>query len=192
MHGVSLICVFRSINRYLLVALLSVPILWGCGPRRIESSKVPVNEYQGEEMLELNRKHTNKLTQMVMDLATARGWNIRQTGTGLFYEIVEQYPDVANIKTGMVFQVNMTTNILYPSGYQIEPTRQITTIRLGSTPLLRGFEEGLQLLHSGDSARLVLLPHLAYGLTGDESIPPGAVLLIEMRVSDVEDLNKNN
>jgi FKBP-type peptidyl-prolyl cis-trans isomerase len=54
------------------------------------------------------------------------------------------------------------------------------------SPAERGLHEAVQLLAKGDSARIILPPHLAYGLAGDgEKIPGRAILWCEIRIDSV-------
>jgi FKBP-type peptidyl-prolyl cis-trans isomerase len=51
-----------------------------------------------------------------------------------------------------------------------------------------GLDEGIRLLHSGDKARFILPPHLAYGLIGDENkIPARSVIVYDLTVLSVDD-----
>jgi FKBP-type peptidyl-prolyl cis-trans isomerase len=46
-----------------------------------------------------------------------------------------------------------------------------------------GLHEAVQLLHQGDSARLVLPPHLGFGMVGDgNKIPPRAILVYMIKI----------
>lgn len=56
-------------------------------------------------------------------------------------------------------------------------------IRLGSTPLIEGWTEGVEGMRTGERRMLVIPPELAYGDTGAGGvIPPGAVLVFEVEL----------
>jgi len=181
-----------EVFKHLVVFTISACLLVSCGPRRIESHEESDRINRGDALIEINRTRTMILADRVRELADRSGWNLSQTGSGLFYEILENNPQNLELRNDMVIAAKMTTRILYPSDYQYDPIIQDTMIRLGSTPLISGLNEGLQLMHVADSARFILLPHLGYGLTGEGKIPPGAVLLIELRVSDAFKVNDKN
>ena len=49
-----------------------------------------------------------------------------------------------------------------------------------------GLHEAMKFLHPGDSARIVIPPQRAFGLTGDGNlIPPRAILVYEIRIDSV-------
>ena len=53
-----------------------------------------------------------------------------------------------------------------------------------------GLHEAVKLLHPGDSARLVLPPHLAFGLMGDGNrIPKRATLVYHLKIVSVVSQN---
>lgn len=52
-----------------------------------------------------------------------------------------------------------------------------------------GLEEGILMLRTGDKARFILPPHLAYGLFGDEEkILPRSTIVYEVKVIEISDL----
>ena len=58
---------------------------------------------------------------------------------------------------------------------------------LGTGQVLRGWDEGFMLLNKGTRARLVIPPSLGYGDRGYGPIPPGATLIFDVELIDVND-----
>ena len=59
---------------------------------------------------------------------------------------------------------------------------------VGADNVETGLHEGIQYLHVGDRATLILPSHLAHGLIGDESkIPPKASVIYELELLSVKD-----
>ncbi|MGK0253686.1 MAG: peptidyl-prolyl cis-trans isomerase A (cyclophilin A), partial [Mariniflexile sp.] len=52
--------------------------------------------------------------------------------------------------------------------------------------MIAGFKEGLQQLSVGDKATLFIPYHLAYGETGNRSIPPKANLIFEVEIIELQ------
>ena len=66
--------------------------------------------------------------------------------------------------------------------YETDTTNPVA-FKLGEGMQIRGLEEGIMTMIPGESARLIIPNHLAYGLRGDgEKIPPGAALFIDVKL----------
>ena len=58
---------------------------------------------------------------------------------------------------------------------------------LGMGRVIKGWDEGIQLLKVGDKARFVIPSHLAYGSQGAGGvIPPDATLIFDVELMDVK------
>jgi len=57
---------------------------------------------------------------------------------------------------------------------------------VGQGQVIPGWDEGLQLIGEGESARFIILPHLAYGDRGAGGmIPPNAILIFDVTLSKI-------
>ena len=57
---------------------------------------------------------------------------------------------------------------------------------VGEGKVIKGWDEGFQMLHKGDKAVLVIPPDLGYGEMGNGKIQPNAILVFEVELLDVE------
>lgn len=72
-----------------------------------------------------------------------------------------------------------------PSGYEFDSSAggDPIAIRLGATPLIEGWTEGLEGMRPGEHRMLVIPPDLAYGDMGAGGvIPPGAALVFQVEL----------
>jgi peptidylprolyl isomerase len=58
--------------------------------------------------------------------------------------------------------------------------------RLGGNEVIRGWNEGIAGMRRGGVRRLVVPPHLAYGSRGRGDVPPGATLVFQVELVDVD------
>jgi len=58
---------------------------------------------------------------------------------------------------------------------------------VGSSIVESGLDEGVKYLQQGDKAKIILPPHLAHGLLGDENkIPARSIILFDIEIIDVK------
>lgn len=90
--------------------------------------------------------------------------------------------------TGAVVTRGRTAVVRYtgwlPSGKEFDSGE--VSVSVGSRQTIAAWEEALLGMRVGGKRRIVTPPNLAYGARGTGPIPPNAVLVFEMEVTDVE------
>lgn len=109
---------------------------------------------------------------------------MKQIPSGLFYQILEQgnggLPKIGDV-VSVHYEGSLTNGNVFDSSYsRNEPIE----FPLGKGRVIKGWDEGIALLHEGDKARFLIPPALGYGTygAGDGIIPPNAWLLFDVEL----------
>ena len=95
-------------------------------------------------------------------------WEMKQTGTGLRYEITKR-GNGKKIEMGETVTLEYQTFLL--SGEKIYDSKDagIKRFVVEKSEEIAGLHEAVKLMNKGAEARLIIPSHLAYGATGDEN-----------------------
>lgn len=153
----------------------SMLISSGCDQK--DSSKKKT--YTKEELLDANRDLVNSESEKIDRYEEYAGLEMEKTSTGLRYSVYHE-------GTGKSAAEGNLVTLSYQS-YLLDSTLVADTeisgplnFRVDQDDVPSGLHEAVKLLQVGDSARLILPPHLAYGLTGTDKIPPNATLYYDL------------
>jgi FKBP-type peptidyl-prolyl cis-trans isomerase len=109
-------------------------------------------------------------------------WEMQKSGSGLRYLIYEKGKG-KTLKKGDIVTLKYKVELI--NG--INADEGIKEFEVGHGGIESGIEEAILLLKAGDKAKLILPPHLAYGLVGDENkIPPRATLIYDLEVISIK------
>jgi peptidyl-prolyl cis-trans isomerase A (cyclophilin A) len=110
-----------------------------------------------------------------------------KTESGLRYQILQKGTGAQAEKGKMIsvhYKGQLTDGTVFDSSYQ---RKQPIDFTVGIGQVIKGWDEGLQLLQVGDKARLVIPSQLAYGSQGAGGvIPPDATLIFDVELMDVK------
>jgi FKBP-type peptidyl-prolyl cis-trans isomerase len=114
--------------------------------------------------------------------------NMVTTASGL------QYEDITT-GTGIIAEAGKVASVHY-TGWLTNGTKFDSSIDrghpfdflMGAGQVIKGWDEGVQGMKVGGKRKLVIPPSIAYGDRGNGTlIPPGATLILEVELLDVED-----
>jgi len=115
----------------------------------------------------------------------AAGFN--KTDSGLRYQIIQKGKSKKAEKGKQIsvhYKGQLTDGTVFDSSYQ---RKQPLDFTVGIGEVIKGWDEGLQLLQVGDKARLVIPSELAYGSQGAGGvIPADATLIFDVELMDVK------
>ncbi|MBN2349597.1 MAG: FKBP-type peptidyl-prolyl cis-trans isomerase [Bacteroidales bacterium] len=140
-----------------------------------------------DALIGANKILVKKDSEKIAGYIKRRSWDMKETKTGLWYMIISP-GEGKKAQNGTYITLDYTLTLLdgtlcYSS--DIDGPKQF---EIGRGGVEAGLEEGVLMLHEGDSARFILPPHLAHGLIGDgEKIPKRAIIVYEVYVRMLED-----
>jgi len=109
-------------------------------------------------------------------------WKMKQTDTGLRYEITKRGIG-KNIEKGET--VTIEYNIVLLNGKEVYNWKEdgVKQFVVERTEEIFGLHEAVQLMNKGSEARLVIPSHLAYGASGDGNrIAPYQTLIMKVKI----------
>lgn len=141
--------------------------------------------YTDEELFEANRKMMTNESARIDAFVAKNDWEMKETSTGLRYEVYHHGRGITPTTT-MVATISYTAYLLDSTKVKSALVTDPLHFRIGHDDVISGIHEGITLISVGDSARFVIPSRLAYGLTGDNNIPPNAALLYDVTLLGVQ------
>ncbi len=123
---------------------------------------------------------------------TANNLTATRTSSGLYYVVIAPAP------AGAVAPVVGSTVKVNYIGYPLSGTSRGAIfdnsyartepfiVTIGTSNVITGWTEGLQLMHERERGWLIIPSYMAYGTRGSGSIPGNTVLIFDMKLEDVQ------
>lgn len=167
---------FSGTKTYYIVILLSALLLTDCN-KPYSPSPTENREENSKKLIEVNKALVRKDRLRINGYAERNNLDMKETGTGLWYLIIEK-GEGARVEKGNLVNLDYTLSLLDGKECYNSKSNGIKTFVVGQGGVESGLEEGVLLLHAGDKAKFIMTPHLAHGLTGDGNKIPGRSIII--------------
>ena len=147
-----------------------------------QESQAPVKHV---DLVELNKVWVKKNRQTIIGYLNRQGIKMTETPTGLWFQKISEGNGV-EVKQDKLIEISYDIFLLDGTLCYSSLEEGNKTFLVGKGGVESGLEEGILLLHKGDSVHFLIPPYLAHGNTGDDKkIPPRAILDYRIKVVDV-------
>lgn len=116
------------------------------------------------------------------------GKEVKTTESGLQYVMVEENPEGTQPTAGQTVKVHYSGYLQDGSKFDSSVDRgQPFQFPLGQGRVIKGWDEGISMLKTGEKARFIIPPDLGYGANGyPPVIPANATLYFDVELIDIQ------
>ena len=140
-----------------------------------------------EPLINANKQSVDMENKQIEGYIKRRGWDMKETGTGLRYMIYEQGKG-ERAEIGKIAKVHYEVSLINGTTCYSTKNKEPEEFLIGMDQVESGLHEGITYLQEGDKAKLILPSHLAYGLIGDQDkIPSKATIIYDIHLIEVKD-----
>lgn len=156
----------------------------GQGAKNFDAPKV-----FSDKMADRRKKEIEALEALEKELEDiSEGYE--KTASGLRYKITNAVSDGKKPTAGQAIHVYykgmLTDGDVFDQRVK-ENGQDPLTFNVGTGRVIPGWDEGLMLLKEGESARLIIPPHIGYGERGAGPIPPNSILIFDVTLDRIGD-----
>ncbi len=172
-------------QRFFFFFLFSLLIAVSCNQPQKER-RLPDQQELRKTLEETNKILLESEKQEIMDFIARYGWDMQETGSGLWYQVYHQGRG-ERASTGKIALINYSISLLTGDRIYSSETEGAKEFRVGRGGVELGLEEGILLLKEGDKARFIMPSHLAHGVPGDGvKIPARATIVYDVELIELK------
>ncbi|MGB3074518.1 MAG: FKBP-type peptidyl-prolyl cis-trans isomerase [Chitinophagales bacterium] len=136
---------------------------------------------------EETKVQSEKDVTIIESYLLSKGLKAQKTSSGLYY-ILEKQGDGARAESGKTVTVNYTGKFLDGKVFDssLSPGHSPLEFKLGAGQMIKGFDEGINMLNVGGKATLIIPSSLAWGNRAQGAIPANAVVVFDVELMGVE------
>lgn len=173
-------------NKYLYL-FFSI-LLIACNEEKPKQEAILVKENYAEPFIKVNKKLIEKESRDIDNWLKRHQINAENTGTGLRFAILKK-GNGNRAKLGQLATIDYKLSLLDGTLCYDSKKSGPETFLIGQDHVESGLHEGIQKMHVGDKCLLIMPPHLAHGLLGDDKkIPPLSCIIYEVDLLQIKDV----
>jgi FKBP-type peptidyl-prolyl cis-trans isomerase len=172
-------------SKYLF--LLPTFLFFACTEQKPAQEAVVVTKNYAEPLIQVNKKLIEKESRDIENWLKRHQISAENTGTGLRFAVIKK--GNGNLaKLGQLATINYKVSLLDGTLCYDSKKSGPETFLIGQDHVESGLHEGIQKMHVGDQCILIMPPHLAHGLLGDDKkIPPLSCIIYEVELLQIKD-----
>lgn len=162
--------------------------IFSCKEEKPQQEAVLNPTIYAEPLINVNKKLIEKESRDIENWLKRHQVDAENTGTGLRIAILKK--GNGNLaKLGQLATINYKLSLLDGTVCYDSKKSGPETFLIGQDHVESGLHEGIQKMHVGDKALLLMPPHLAHGLLGDDKkIPPLSCIIYEVELLQIKDV----
>ncbi len=161
--------------------LVTIVACTGNHKKSAKQPNIQSREFQ-DKLIDANKMYVKRESDEIDQYIAHKGWLMTTTGTGLRYLITKKGAgELAKLeqRAKVNYKISLLDGTLCYSSEVTGPKEFL----IGRDNVESGLHEGIQYMHLGDKAILILPSYMAHGLIGDESkVPPHASVVYELEL----------
>ncbi|WP_439185134.1 FKBP-type peptidyl-prolyl cis-trans isomerase [Carboxylicivirga taeanensis] len=139
-----------------------------------------------EMLLEMNKKMVAVEANVIEQYIADNDLEMQKSGTGYYYRL-DKRGTGDTIRNQDVVTLAYTTRLLDGTVCYASATDGLMEFTVGRGHVEAGLEQFVQMLQPGATAKLILPPYLAHGVSGDgNKIPKLAIVIMDIEVLEVQ------
>ncbi len=174
---------YNILGTFVFASFLAI-VLVGCNGGNKKNTGISKKELD-KILIDANKLQVAYDTQRVVSFIRLNQWNMKQTNSGIWYEILDT-DNGPQIQKGDLVAITYRVNLLDGSFCYSSDSSGPKIFKVSRGGVESGLEEGILLLRGGDSARFIMPQYRAHHLLGDgDKIPPLSTIIYQLRVVEV-------
>lgn len=174
--------------KYNILIIIALVLCSSCNLFDKKDKKVitaeDIRKYE-ERNIEINKEIVQLKQDTIKQYIAEHNLTMEKTGSGLWYNI-QRSKDTMSICKNDIVEIEYSISLLNGKQCYSSDSLGLKTFKVGQGGVESGLEEAIVMLHKGDTAELLIPPHLAHGLMGDQNqIPILAILHYNVVVKNV-------
>jgi len=175
---------FKNISNLSFLLIFAVVVLFACKntAKEKQRKKVPIAEYE-KPLQRVNKYLVKEDNDRIKSFIRRKHWDMKQTKTGLWYQIYEKSNDTLKPKFNDIVELSYRVYLLDGTLCYSSDSTGNKKFAVGHGGVESGLEEAILMLHKNDKARFIMPPYLAHGLLGDQNkIPARSIILYDVQL----------